>query len=284
MAEHSDLQKRLRSIRTARQLAGAMKTVSAAKFARAGAHRSAYAPYAAACTEMLTRFCTEFSAVLPCKDPSAPPCLVVVGGNRGLCGGFNAELIAFALEKLDAIPEKKVFVVGKAIENAFSEKRVPFDGAFTLPDVPAFDDCRPLIERLRNAYTEGEVSSVELLYPKFVNTLVQTPLAVRILPFAGSAAPVGEDGAGLPAADGTLFVPDRESVLRAACLAAVDARIFSLLSEAAAGAQAATLTAMRSAYDNAVASADKLETAIHRARQAQVTADVIETASDHGEN
>ena len=273
MAEHSDLQKRLRSIRTAGQLAGAMKTVSAAKFSRAGAQRSAYAPYAAACTEMLSRFGAEFAEVLPCADPSAPPCFVVVGGNRGLCGGFNAELLAFAFEKLGEVKNKTVFVVGKAVENAFADKGLPVDGAYILPDLPTFADVRPLIGRLRDAYTAGEISSVEVLYPRFINTLVQTPASARILPFAA-------DSSAADPADGTLFVPDRESVLRAACLAALDARIFSLISETAAGAQAATLTAMRAAYDNATETAGKLETAIHRARQARVTEGVIETASD----
>ena len=116
----------------------------------------------------------------------------------------------------------------------------------------------------------GEFSEVHFIHQKFINTLTCKPVCAQILP-------MGSEDAGKGAAP--LFLPDRGTVLKAAALSCVDAALYSSVLSAAAAAQAATLVAMRSAYDNAQESIGALEIQISRKRQSEVTNSVLETAS-----
>lgn len=272
MASLRELRKHLKSIQTTEQLAGAMKTVSAAKFSRVSGVLEGYKPYADTCRAMMERFGTSMAEVLPCVNPDAPDCYVVIAGNRGLCGGYNILLLDYADEVLaNAERPYRLVVCGKMAAVHFEGKA---EDVFLYPDVPDYDACMALCERLRMAYTAGEIASVNLVYQSFVNTLTQTPVTYRLLPLTEESG-----GETLPE-DDTLYVPDRETVLRSACLNCVNAAMYSVILEACAGAQAATLMAMRSAYDNAQESSAKLETIISRKRQSEVTASVLETAVD----
>ncbi len=274
MASLRELRKHLKSINTTEQLAGAMKTVSAAKFSRISAVLEGYKPYADACRDMMERFGTSLAEVLPCKNPDAPDCYVVIAGNRGLCGGYNILLLDYADEILsNAERPYRLIACGKMAASHYEKTA---DEVFLFPDVPDYDACMSFCEHLRTAYTAGEISSVHLIYQSFVNMLTQTPVTYRLLPL--SDAPVGWE----LSEDDTLYVPDRATVLKSACLNCVNSALYSIILESSAGAQAATLMAMRSAYDNAQESSAALETVISRKRQSEVTASVLETAVDPG--
>lgn len=271
MAGLRELKKRLGSIQTVGQLAGAMRTVSAAKYSRVSNTRSAFAPYAAGCGALMERFGPELAGAIPQGNPDAPRCYVVMAGNRGLCGGYNVELGAFAIQYLKNVEVPfRVVAVGHKAESALQDGGVPPDQVFCLPDVPDFDSCGELFSCLREGYISGEFSEVHFIHQKFINTLTCQPVAQQILPMGGEAAA----GGGAP-----LFLPDRGTVLKAAALSCVDAALYSAVLSAAAAAQAATLVAMRSAYDNAQESIGALEIQISRKRQSEVTNSVLETAS-----
>lgn len=273
MASLRELRKHLKSINTTEQLAGAMKTVSAAKFSRISGVLEGYRPYADTCRDLMERFGTAFADVLPCADPDAPDCYVVFAGNRGLCGGYNIALLDYADELLAKAKRPYTLVTcGKMAISHFEGKSAR---EFVLPDVPDYDACMELCEYLRSSYQYGLVSSVHLVYQNFVNMLTQTPVTYRLLPQAD--APAGTE---LPY-DDTLYVPNKATVLKSACLNCVNSALYSIILESAAGAQAATLMAMRSAYDNAQESSANLETVISRKRQSEVTASVIETSADN---
>lgn len=272
MAGLRELKNRLSSIQTVGQLSGAMRTVSAAKYSRVSSVRNQFGPYADACGELMDAFGAELSQAIPCGNPDAPKCYVVLAANRGLCGGFNVEIISYATELLKQ--EKgpyRLITVGKKAESSLKEAGFQIDEAYSFPDVPAFDDCRQLLASLKKAYTAGEISSVHMVYQRFINMLSRKTVTKQMLPMGAS------EGAG---AGQTLFVPDRPTVLKAAALSCVDSAIFAILLEASAGAQAATLVAMRSAYDNAQESILALETEISRRRQSEITSSVIETSTE----
>ncbi len=275
MASLRELRKHLKSINTTEQLAGAMKTVSAAKFSRINAVLAGYKTYAESCRSLMERFGSALSGAMPCRNPDAPDCYVVLTSNRGLCGGYNIELLAYADELLSQSERPYTLVTCGKMAAAHFEGRSNRD--FALSDVPDYSSCAALCDFLRTAYLDGEVSSVTFIYQNFVNMMTQTPCACRILPLTG------EQGSAEPAFDDTLYVPDKQTVLKNACLNCVCSTIFSIILEAAAGAQAATLMAMRSAYDNAQETSAALETAISRKRQSEVTAGVIETAVSDNE-
>ena len=274
MASLLELKKHLHSIRTTGQLAGAMKTVSAAKLSRLNGALQNFSGYRDICTGMTERFGRDLSEMFPCRNPSAPRCFVILGANRGLCGGYNMELYSHAESVLrEASGPYLLIVVGKHAINHFREAGYSLQGEHLLPETLHYEDCMTLLGQLLELYDTGTVSTVELLYQRFVNMLTQTPASHTLLPIA----PVETDAC----EPETLYVPDRETVLRSAAATCVNADFYAHILEAAAGNQAATLIAMRSAFDNAEASAASLESAISRQRQSEVTSSVIETAGGY---
>ena len=274
MASLLELKKHLHSIRTTGQLAGAMKTVSAAKLSRLNGALQNFSGYRDICARMTERFGQDLTAMYPCRNPDAPRCFVVLGANRGLCGGYNMELYSHAESVLREVSGPYLLiVVGKHAISHFREAGYSIHREHVLPETLHYDDCMALLAELLEMYTGGQISSVELLYQKFVNMLTQTPAVHCLLPMtpAGTAACGSE----------ILYVPDRETVLRSTAATCVNADFYAHVLEAGAGNQAATLIAMRSAFDNAEASAATLESAISRQRQSEVTSSVIETAGGY---
>lgn len=272
MAGLRELKNRLGSIQTVGQLSGAMRTVSAAKYSRISSVRSQFGPYARACGELMDAFGPALSQAIPQGNPDAPKCYVVLAGNRGLCGGFNVEIISYATELLKReTGPYRLITVGKKAESGMQEAGFTVDRAFVFGDVPEFSACSELLAHLRGSYMAGEISSVFLVYQRFINTLTREAVTRRMLPMGASEA----SGPGQ-----SLFLPDEPTVLRAAALACVDSAIFDVILESSAGAQAATLVAMRSAYDNAQESILSLETEISRRRQSEITSSVIETSAE----
>lgn len=271
MASLRELKKHLGSVKMTGQLAGAMKTVSAAKFSRIGSVLQRYAPYADACRSVMAQFGSALSEAYPCADSDAPICFVVLGSNRGLCGGYNAELLRFADACLAECERPyRLIVTGKTAIAHFRDAGAEIEQSFLLPDTAQYADCLPLVDCIRTLYTGGKISSVEIIGQKFVNMLTQTPTRTRLLPLTAE-----EDRC---VQDDLLYVPDRDTFLRAAAETCLSSALYSHVLDACAGAQASTLMAMRSAYDNAEQSAAALETIISRKRQSEVTASVIETS------
>lgn len=275
MAGLRELKNRLSSINTVGQLAGAMRTVSAAKYSRVSSVRGRFAPYAQSCQSLIDVFGGALTQALPCGDPEAPACYVVISGNRGLCGGYNTEIQSYGAEILRSAPEPwRLITVGKTAQRYFADAGFPIERAFEIPDVPEFEQIKPVLEELRDGYTNGKYSAVYLIYQKFINMLSRETTKKQLLPLPAGAGTESEEA---------LLLPDRPTVLHRAACSCVDAILHASVLEAAAGAQAATLVAMRSAYDNAQESILKLETQISRRRQSEVTEGVLETASDNGE-
>ena len=269
MASLQELRKRLRSIQSTGQLAGAMRTAATAKYAKLGRVREDFRPYAAGCREMLRLL---GGAGVPRKteaEPSARDCCVILSSNRGLCGGFNAELGRFLDAELSGLSDPVLLVCGKKAAQHLRERGFAFE-EFAISDVPTYGELRPAAERLRDLYRTGAVGHVYVIFQRFKNMLTQIPTCLRLLP---------EEHAGTAAEEAPLFLPDRASIAVQVAECCLDAALYDLALENAAGAQAATMMAMRSACENAETAAADLQTTINRRRQADVTASVIETAS-----
>lgn len=293
MASLRDLKNRLRSVKTTGKLAGAMRTVAAAKYAKVSSRMTAGGPYAKACAELyrlaenaaadeknVKRHEKKREEALT-ADTAGKPLYVLVSGNRGLCGGYNHELFAFFNENVVSRGEEYELVAcGRMAREYCAEKGIKTLKEFDVSDVPAYEEAKALLDYIEGRYASGEASSVSFVCQHFHNMLKQTPEIRRFLPpcDAEEDAPQNAEGS-----REVLFVPDAETVkreLRSFCLTA---ELESLLLSCASGAQAATLMAMRAAYDNASGQVSALETQINRRRQAEVTQSVIETAADYSD-
>lgn len=276
MASLRELRKHLASVEMTGQMAGAMKTAAAVKFSRIWAVMDTFSVYAAACARLRDRFGDELGTVLPAKNPAAPPCYVILGANRGLCGGYNIDLYEYADSLLRDAGDFRLIVTGRHAAAHFRDRDIEPDAVFTLPDSPGPADAEPVLEAALTFYREGQVSSVILVWQRFVNTLNQLPSSFVLLP----VSTVREQAAGETDSprQAPLYVPDRSTVLRAAAEACVRTDFISRVLEAGAGHQAATLITMRSACDNAEETAAALTADISHKRQSEVTSSVIETS------
>lgn len=272
MATLQVLKKKLKGIRSTQKLTKAMKTVSAAKFSRLNRLFAAHSLYGSTCAELYSEYESEILKLFPDCSPSAPEAVFVMASNKGMCGGFNSELLAFAAEKLKDFPENTlIFPCGKKAINYFTEKKIPFKKTFVFGDIPKINEAEAFLEEILSMRKRGIISKVTVIYPQYKNVMKQLP-AVKELFSKNITAEKEDEGPQL------LFVPDRKTVMESIAKNVIITAVFQILLETALGAQAATLTTMRSAYDTATAYCGMLETEINRKRQSEVTADVIETS------
>lgn len=264
MAAISSLKKKLKSVRVTGKLSKAMKTVSAAKFSRLSAAWKYYSFYA-------DQFGKLSRSLTADKRSPNPETVVIIGSNRGFCGGFNNDLVNYFCET--ALNPKHLVVCGGKMAKTLTENGISYERLFTFDDVPQFQECDPLVEYLTELAEERQDYPVALIYPIYKNPMTQIPttLYLTLNPVSGSGS--GEEW---------LWIPERDSVCRDIYEAGIHSRLFGAVLSTALGAQAATLVTMRSAYDTALEYSLALEGEIQRLRQSKVTSDVIEVSSERG--
>ncbi len=265
-----NLKKKLRSIRSTQKLSKAMKTASTVKYSRINALHSQYSEYEAGCAELYKKYRTDFNKLFVPKSKDAPKCLIVMASNKGMCGSFNTDLLSFAEDVIkNSCAPYFTIICGKQAELYFSEKGIPFNKSLVFGDVPKYEDAVSLFRYVFSLLNSGEISTVNIIYPKYSNMLNQQPEMCELFCLDSS----NEQPEVEP-----LFIPDRQTVINATAEKVMASFIFRRVLETALGAQAATLMTMRSAYDTATDYCFALEKEINRKRQSQVTADVLETS------
>ena len=143
MATLTDLKKRLRGVQTICQLAGAMRTVSSAKLARLNAVNASFAAYAQGCRELLE----ACGAVLPPAEGADRTLVILLSGNRGLCGSYHNDLFAFFRSLAE--PEKQDYIAcGKRAAAYCREKGYPLLDVFSVSDVPLYAEAEALADRI----------------------------------------------------------------------------------------------------------------------------------------
>ena len=213
------------------------------------------------------------SVFLP-KNPDAPTLYILLSSNKGMCGNFNTELHLFFEE---VFKEQKVspvvFCCGRKGIEFLDNKKIPCRESFVFEDTPDFSVVYELFDKIMQLIKNGDASDVKIVYQKYINTMKQHPTCDDLLCFDNKGAVEGEEA--------PLFVPDKQTVVNGTAEKILVSVLYKRILETALGAQAATLTTMRSAYDTACEYSEQLETQINRKRQSQVTADVIEISSEH---
>lgn len=270
-----NLKKKLRGIRTTQKISKAMKTASTVKYSKINAVYAGYSEY----EEQLRRICSLCGSDFFSPNTSgddAHECLIVIASNKGMCGGFNSEVLAYAEEVIKSSECKyQVFICGKQAKNYFDEKKIAYDRYFLFEDVPAYCEIKDLFNCVYGEMTSGNISDVKFVYPEFKNMLKQEPVLCRLFDSIGNYDSKDET---------MLFIPDRWSVFENLLQKIIGSVIYKKILETALGAQAATLMMMRSAYDTATDYCAEIESQINRKRQSQVTADIIETSAEHSQS
>lgn len=267
-----NLKKKLQVIRSIQKLTQAMKTASTVKYSKLSSLYGNYEQYADRCNTLYECYRNEFNSVFPLAGTDAPCCYIVMTSNKGMCGNFNTELLSFLENELKGTEKTPlVFVIGKKGVDYFDSKKISYDKAFVFDDIPSYTDAQKIFEHIKNLINESAVSAVKMVHPHYQNMMHQSPCCSNLFTFERTQQ---EE-------DPPLFVPDKDTVIQNTAEKILVCILYKKLLETALGAQAATLTAMRSAYDTACEYRVQLESEINRKRQSQVTSDVIEISSEY---
>ncbi len=264
MSTLASLRKRLRGIQTICQLAGAMRTVSSAKLARINSATYAFQAYAQGCRDLLK---ASGAVITPPSEGEKRTLIVLLSGNRGLCGSYHSELFAF-YHTMPELADSYIVTGGKMAAAHLRERGTAVLEEFSISDVPEYSQAEALSDRILSMYLNGEVNRVLFVYSEAVNAMKQTPTCKELLP--GENTDESQD---------LLWLPDPQTVHEGLAQFCLRSQVYYILLKSAMGVQGATLSSMRSAYDNGRESARELESQINRMRQTQVTASVIETSS-----
>jgi F-type H+-transporting ATPase subunit gamma len=279
---------RIKSVRNTQKITKAMKMVAAAKLRRAQEAVQRARPYAQLIDEMLaslSRAGGEGAEVHPLMQvrPVKRVEVVMLTSDRGLCGGFNANVIRrgqrFLVEEGASLAHVQFSTVGKR-GREFAKKR----GIATRKDYAGFfgklqhGHAKEIAEDLIAAYQGGELDAVYLLYNEFRSAISQKISLVQLLPIVPKAAAKKEGKGGLVPAE-HLFEPTREEVLQQLLPKHLAMQIWRALLESEASEHGARMTAMESATKNAKEMIGRLTLEYNRARQAAITKELMEIVS-----
>lgn len=293
MPSLKDLRNRIKSVQSTRKITSAMKMVAAAKLRRAQEQAEAARPYA----ERMERMLASVAGRL--QGASGAPKLVsgtgkddvhlviVATADRGLCGGFNANIVKAArlhIRRLLADGKTvKILCVGRkgrdSLRREFRDKivdLVTFAGQKRL----TFADASGISVRVAEMFEAGEFDVATIFYARFRSAMAQIPTAQQLIPVALpeiTAEQKADDKAGPQAL--YEFEPDEESILEALLPQNLAIQIYKTLLENAAGEQGARMSAMDSATRNAGDMINKLSQTYNRQRQANITKELIEIIS-----
>ena len=276
MPSLKDIRKRISSVKNTQKITKAMKMVSAAKLRRAQDACLAARPYADKLTGLLNnvaaRVGTAAHPLLQQRPEIQSIHVLLVTADRGLCGGYNANLIRKAASFIEQQGKERIKVtfVGRRGFDHFKKRSVNIvDKHINLFGGPDLALATELGEKLRREYAAGETDAVYVVYNQFRSALVQEPTVEQLLPIA----PPDDD-----AADATEYVyePAADELLGRLLVQYVNVLIHRAFLEAIASEHGARMTAMDSATSNASDMIDRLTLDMNRARQAGITKELME--------
>jgi len=280
MATLKAIRKRIGSIRNTQQITKAMKMVSAAKLRRAQEAVLAARPYAdkmgALLKNLATRVAAQAHPLLMQREEKKVQ-LLLLTGDRGLCGGYNANLIR-AAESFQrghrGEKEIQLAVVGRKGVDYFRRRRVEMVERYIAIGARAAEElAAELAEKSINRFLKGECDAVYILYSRFRSALSQVPTLEKLMPVAGGE----EEREGQPIE--YLYEPGLEALLASLLPKVVEVGIYRALLEAVASEHGARMTAMDSATSNAAEMISTLTLQMNRARQASITKELLEVVS-----
>ena len=274
MASARDLQRQINTVKNQARVFSALQTVSSVKFRKAEARVKRARPYAENVEQMMRDVAANATGDLPLLTGREVNRVAVctLTADRGLAGGFNAQVLRRTLRlRGEKDPDALQVASGRKAVAFFRFRRVELAEVFTgFTDNPAYENAREIGRTLTRLFDEEEADEVYLVYNRFESVLNQRPVVTRLLPVARDDE---DEGNGTSYMD---YVPDAETVLKRLVPRYVETMVWQALLEGAAGEHGARMTAMKNATDNANDMVRDLTLAMNKARQAQITQEILE--------
>jgi F-type H+-transporting ATPase subunit gamma len=289
VATVQELKRRIQSVRNTRKITRAMELVAAAKLRRAELRIKALRPYAETMNELIAGVGRASSSVrlplLEQREAVENVAIVPLTGDRGLAGAFNAQVLrrAFALQRqLEGDGKKVHFVaVGKKGRSTLLFRRRELVGEYIgFTDRPAYEDAQAIAHRVAELFTQGDVDRVTLVYNTYISALTQRVTEQDVLPISPDILETDEEERAADTLRGDfIFEPEPEEIMKRLLPVYVETQIYRALLESTASEQGARMTAMRNASKNAGDLIDSLTLSMNRARQAEITQEILEVVA-----
>ena len=282
MANRRVLIKRRKAVSNIRKITRTMQLIATARFQAAFQRATASKPYSDKLGELvadLSRAAGASDHPLLQKPASDRSALVVITSNRGLCGGYNANVLRNAVEHLKAqAGPVDVHMVGKKGISYFRFLgHEVHEKITTIDDRPRFEQVEPLANSLMDRFISGEIGAVHVAYMRFISASRQVPEVLRLLPLATDELTAGDEAT--PDRGRQIeyeFSPDPQALLDDLLPATVRMRLFQSFTDAAVSEQVARMVAMKAATDAANDMIKNLTRQYNRARQTHITMELLD--------
>jgi len=274
-----DLKRRIKSVANTAQITKALEMVAAAKLRRVQQAVQQSKPYLAKMQQMLAGVSACASYVkhpLLSSRPVKRTGYLVITGDRGLTGPYNAQVIRRALQEFRTKDKSTyvIFSVGRKGRDFFRRNGYPLGGDVTgIPDSPTYGSVNQLAEQIVTAYGNEDFDELYLVYNEFINAVSQRPIVKKVLPLADVSA----NKQALKTQ--YLFEPDAESVLKALLPKYAETLVYQAVLDAKASEHGAQMTAMGNATEAAKDMIARYTLQLNRARQAAITTQIVEVVS-----
>jgi F-type H+-transporting ATPase subunit gamma len=274
--------RRRRSIRNIRKITRTMELIATARFKKAMDRAHAATAYTQRITSIVAKLATAGLEVshplLEPREETNHALLLVLTGNRGLCGGYNSAVARLAAERLEelraSIAPVTLEVSGKRGIAAFKHRGITTDETFThFEDKPAFSEVDVLATRYLDDYITGELDRLDVAYTKFLTPTKQVAVVETLLP-------LGQLEGAQQAAEGATslyeFLPSAQSMLEEIVPTSFKIKLFKCFLDSAVSEQIARMVAMKAATENADELIKSLSRKYNRARQGRITSELLD--------
>ena len=276
MANLKEIRSRIASVSSTMQITSAMKMVSAAKLKKAQDAITAMRPYADTLTELLQNLSGSIEdasgSVYATERPVQKVLLVAITSNRGLCGGFNSNIIKEVINQRDnnyAGKQVDVFTIGKKGNDILSKDFSVAENRGDVFDELTFTNVATVADQLMALYGGGIYDRIDLVYNRFKNAATQIVTAEQFLPIVPVAAETASNS-------DYIYEPAQEEIVSTLIPKALKTQLFKALRDSFASEHGARMTAMHKATDNATELRDQLKLTYNKARQAAITNEILE--------
>lgn len=285
MASTRDIRRRIKSVKNTRQITKAMELVAASKMKKAQQLALSGRAYAQLLAKMLARLAPRLEEVkhpFLVKREIKTRGILLVTTDKGLCGPLNANLFKLVA---DVKSPAKYYSIGRKGAQFLARVKRDLVADFHVSDKLAFSEVKVVVDLMVKAYLDGEIDTIEVIYPRFKNTLVQEPTLRPVLPLDSLAqflaAAQTDAGAAANTVDDRdmVFEPSATEVLESLIPFYVNRLIYQLVLSGRASEHSARMVAMKTAKDNATGLLGDLTLEYNKARQAAITAEILEIAA-----
>lgn len=287
MANARALDKRRKSIRNIKKITRTMELIATARFKKAMDRASAATAY----TQRITKVVSDLARaglevthpLLEERAETKSAKLLVLTANRGLCGGYNGNVIRLGVnrrqELFDSVENGTLEVSGKRGISGMKFRGIEMDDSYLqFDDQPKFEEVEQIANKYLEQYAAGTLDRLDVVYTKFLTSARQQAVVETLLPLGtieGADTPVDPD-----VADGEEslyeFVPSAESILEEVVPTSFKIKLFKCFLDAAVSEQIARMVAMKNATENANEMIKDLSRTYNRARQSQITGEIME--------